>query len=414
VCGLGSSAARAARIENTSGAHRVLRKIRITHRSLVSFSAPSSSNVHLPPNSVVEIRIDFLARYIGLCRASFAFYFDGGFTVRRSVTASCGDAALHASLAPTTPYVRPPRNRARGGNRNFVHGARPLFSNSAPYKNKMAKHAIPADIDRFSSEARRRGLAAAGEARDRSLASGSDADVVRASCAFSAHLLYSEELQLEEDIKMYDIERTQLNEKNNAYLALTVPGLAEKRPSIMRGDHVLARRLRDGDGVGSTLWQGFVYQVEQAEVLLRFDRAFHARHTQGEAYEVSFTFARRGMRLMLQGLKLCAESDVFRNILHPDSEASARYLSQAAAALPAPPPLAFINRDLNAQQRQAVQALAGRARGCERQPPSVLAAFRNLFIGERRDLLPTPYIIFGPPGTGECAITILTLCILEL
>ena len=47
-----------------------------------------------------------------------------------------------------------------------------------------------------------------------------------------------------------------------------VPGLAEKRPSILKGDHLFARFSADGEG-GKT-YKGYVHFVELEEVALGF------------------------------------------------------------------------------------------------------------------------------------------------
>ena len=54
-------------------------------------------------------------------------------------------------------------------------------------------------------------------------------------------LLHVEELQMEIDIRQYDMKAAQLRRCDNPrLLALTVPGLAESRPSLLRGCHSTA------------------------------------------------------------------------------------------------------------------------------------------------------------------------------
>ena len=48
------------------------------------------------------------------------------------------------------------------------------------------------------------------------------------------NLLWTEEIQMNIDILSYNIENTSFTKKDS-YLMLQVPGLAEKRPSILRG-----------------------------------------------------------------------------------------------------------------------------------------------------------------------------------
>lgn len=55
-----------------------------------------------------------------------------------------------------------------------------------------------------------------------------------------AHLLWSEELQLHTDLSEFDLvgEKASILSWRGRHLALHVQGLAEKRPSVLKGDHV--------------------------------------------------------------------------------------------------------------------------------------------------------------------------------
>ena len=57
-------------------------------------------------------------------------------------------------------------------------------------------------------------------------------------------LLHLEELQMEHDIRHYDLESVPMTwdpiDQNPRLLTLEVPGVAESRPSVLRGDHLFA------------------------------------------------------------------------------------------------------------------------------------------------------------------------------
>ena len=42
-------------------------------------------------------------------------------------------------------------------------------------------------------------------------------------------------------MRSYDMERVSMRRRGNDYLSLEVPGLAEKRPSLVHGDYIIAR-----------------------------------------------------------------------------------------------------------------------------------------------------------------------------
>lgn len=70
------------------------------------------------------------------------------------------------------------------------------------------------------------------------------------------------------DIHSYDMEHARL-ERRGAFFYLNVPGLAEKRPSVLRGDRI---RLRPSNG--GKWFEGAVTAIEQLQVGLRFHPSF--------------------------------------------------------------------------------------------------------------------------------------------
>jgi helicase MOV-10 len=79
-------------------------------------------------------------------------------------------------------------------------------------------------------------------------------------------LLHLEELQQEIDVRSYDIQGAELFKSPNGgkYIGLRVPGLAEARPSVLRGDALYVSRADGSDG--GKEWQGYVHIVRQEEV----------------------------------------------------------------------------------------------------------------------------------------------------
>ena len=76
---------------------------------------------------------------------------------------------------------------------------------------------------------------------------------------------------MEEDIQRYNIAEAKLNPVSKGCLALTVPGLAENRPSLIRGDRLFVRKVKADGTRKDKEYEGFVHRVERDEVHLKFN-----------------------------------------------------------------------------------------------------------------------------------------------
>ncbi len=72
------------------------------------------------------------------------------------------------------------------------------------------------------------------------------------------------------DIQKYTMESAKLDEER-PFLTLDVPGLAENRPSLVRGDRLFVRKLAaDGTCREPTKYEGYVHHVGLNKVFLKF------------------------------------------------------------------------------------------------------------------------------------------------
>ena len=76
-------------------------------------------------------------------------------------------------------------------------------------------------------------------------------------------LLYLEEISLTIDLQRYEMESAILR-PSGEYLSLTVPGLAEKRPSLMIGDRAIVSFSWD-DSRGLRIFLGFMFNIHNAQ-----------------------------------------------------------------------------------------------------------------------------------------------------
>ncbi|GFO01919.1 RNA helicase mov10l1 [Plakobranchus ocellatus] len=217
-------------------------------------------------------------------------------------------------------------------------------------------------------------------------------------------LLHLEEIQMQMDIKQFALTRVCLRHVGE-FLALTVPGLAEGRPSVLIGDKIILYNPSDPDGPS---YEGFVHEMTCTDVHLKFNPNFHGSYA-GEDYNVEFTFNRSPLRKCHQAVSLAVQY-LGRKVLFPkDLELKSpqikltdvmpfeediercRFSKQDVRSKTVPsyiPPSSgprtscqkgwnFFNSKLNQRQKAAVM---------------------NILIGQAR---PVPYVIFGPPGTGK-------------
>lgn len=183
-------------------------------------------------------------------------------------------------------------------------------------------------------------------------------------------LLHLEEIQMEVDIKKYDLygKTMTLDKTNKKLLILKVPGVAENRPSVLRGDK-LNVCLSDDRNQPITVYEGYVHRVELDKVKLGFSRKLLQKFINNMKFDVEFNINRFPLRLQHRALELAVQH-ALGNVLFPTDKGTGH---------PELPHLSMFNKDLenNPEQKSAVQ---------------------HILSGTSR---PAPYLIFGPPGTGK-------------
>jgi helicase MOV-10 len=180
-------------------------------------------------------------------------------------------------------------------------------------------------------------------------------------------LLWQEESQMDIDIRHYDMEKAVMKSVSGGYLALQVPGLAEKRPSLLKGDRLFVTT----SGLYKQ-FEGYVHHMRQEEVWLKFSKRFHKDvYVAGMTVTVRFAFNRLPLRLQHRAV---AKNKLPPSVLFPLEEHIGNQ-----GRMTTKPIRKFFDRNVerNRQQKMAVQGIVS---------------------GSSR---PAPYIIFGPPGTGK-------------
>ncbi|XP_035761375.1 putative helicase mov-10-B.2 isoform X5 [Neolamprologus brichardi] len=187
-------------------------------------------------------------------------------------------------------------------------------------------------------------------------------------------LLYLEELQMEVDIKRYNIpnadreQATMTKDKTNKkLLVLEVPGVAENRPSVLRGDKLLVYPV----GEPGVKYCGYVHSVQLDSVKLGFSSQLLSRFVEGMKFNVEFTINHVTLRLQHRAAELAFSRRLERVLF------------------PVEPNMSFQPNDLPNLRLFDWQL---------EKNPEQYQAVQHIVAGSSK---PAPYLIFGPPGTGK-------------
>ncbi|KAJ3561910.1 hypothetical protein NP233_g9904 [Leucocoprinus birnbaumii] len=322
-------------------------------------------NRKLSSSRPIVIKMTFAQGYIGRYQERVELQFEDEqlrkrFIIARTLRAIIGDATTHEELKARAPYT--PRDRSkRQPEVNVVEGVAAPSLNAIPYVTKLPLANIPKHLLSTlssSSHATRENLNSIQRAfLPRLLDSESHGRHFEA-------LLWIEEHKMEQDLERYDMEETTLL-RHNQYYYLGVPGLAEKRPSVLIGDRILVRKQDDPQGH----WHaGHVHVVRRDEVGLVFHHSFRG-WTATQKYHVRFKLTRIPLQRQHQAL-----ATVFTEsrILFPTSA----HLPMASAA-----------RRMTSTINKLIQS-----------NPAQLQAVTSIVAASPGSL---PFVVFGPPGTGK-------------
>ncbi|CAK5278901.1 unnamed protein product, partial [Mycena citricolor] len=280
------------------------------------------------------------------------------FVIMRTLAVIVGDRDDHENLRPSAPYV-PRKRTARQPETNVVEGVAPPSLRVIRYVVVLPESPIP------------KALSAA-------LATGTASSIVQnmrtvflppvlnsdAYPRHFKHLIWIEEHQMERDLQYYDITEAKLT-VHHPYHYVSVPGLAEKRPSVLVGDRILVQQT----GAAAGHWfEGGVHVVRKEEVGLRFHSSF-GKASPLARFTVRFKLNRHPVRRQHLALDTAFDED---RVLFPEQTHMPAGLVPSKRIQVKNPLIAH-----NPPQLQAVVSIV------ERAPGSV------------------PFVIFGPPGTGK-------------
>ncbi|OAD54050.1 putative RNA helicase armi [Eufriesea mexicana] len=191
-------------------------------------------------------------------------------------------------------------------------------------------------------------------------------------------LLYLEEIAQKINMQQYNINSTVMRHCGE-YLVMQVPGLAEKRPSLLIGDRAIVCFKWD-NSEGKLKYEGFIHKVTNSEIFLKFNYKFHQEYNY-EDCQVTFKCSQSVMQYCHNAINMAVHR-LGQNFLFPTHVVEKEPQVNAIIAQVQKRKLLWFNKNLNFYQKEAV---------------------KNILKGHAR---PLPYVIFGPPGTGKT----ITLC----
>ncbi|KAG8727765.1 hypothetical protein FRC10_005656, partial [Ceratobasidium sp. 414] len=277
------------------------------------------------------------------------------------IKAIIGAPEDHEELKPIAPFTR---KKEKDNNdwhrRRMLRGKPPV---STPDFMRLGFYDVPEEFRRnFNIESNRPGVAALLIHLRSLLPTPLD---INTYTKYWTTLLWHEELQMELDLKLYDMEKVPVRHVSSLDYSLTVPGLLEKRPSVIVTDLVAMKE--PGASYRGLLHGGFVTEVQQSDLILRMHESFPS--VSNQLWDVRFTVNRLLLRRMHDAINKAGPHE---RILFPN--ASHRKLSVGGGSS-----IPRLDRKVASNFQQSM-------------------AVRHILTQPAGDV---PFIIFGPPGTGK-------------
>ncbi|XP_029287551.1 putative helicase mov-10-B.2 isoform X2 [Cottoperca gobio] len=339
----------------------------------------SASPLVLSPGESYEVVVRYMLNHYGYFPATMYFEFSPdlpgsvSFCIVREMEAAAR-TPLAVELGPVSPYkpfrtvtYKPVRNVTVEGVFPEKSSAQPLTAgrlvnyNYSHYLKDLAKQRM--EDSEYLSPAARQQLESVKDLLKSPLKMKTYADRFHL-------LLHLEEIQMEVDIRKYDLHNQTMTQDKDIpkLLTLRVPGVAENRPSVQREDCL--RVTKSGDTVQPiTVYNGYVHRVELDSVKLGFSKRLLQDFNSNMKFNVEFTISRYSLKLQHRAVDLAVKHKL-EEVLFP---------SGAAEPILPMPKLRMFNHKLE-------------------NNPEQCAAVQRIVAGSSK---PAPHLVFGPPGTGK-------------
>jgi helicase MOV-10 len=335
----------------------------------------------LPSKSQATIKFNCKAKKWGYFQSEMQFHFQRQskvFVITRTVKGFVGDRDLFENLMPKTEYVRKQRSATVVADEEEFIGAGhvpELVADVKKYVRPLNVYPVPHKLRQLIyAPASAREMPAHEEFVQEFLPK--DYGPLGSYSMHYSHLLWAEEAQLEIDIKQFTMLRTDvISQSGGRSFLISVPGLAEGRPSILIGDSILVKK---SDTPNSRAFEGRAVDVRLNEVVLKFHEKFKKSYIKGQKYDVQFRYNRNPWRRMQLAVATTSEQFTGLDTIYRGKEAEKK-TKMAVEGLKIANEYKWkpFNRMLfdNPEQRKAISII-----------------LNDLFM-------PFPFLIHGPPVT---------------
>ncbi|KZT00673.1 P-loop containing nucleoside triphosphate hydrolase protein [Laetiporus sulphureus 93-53] len=312
-----------------------------------------------------RLKLTFRHQNVGRYEGRLEIHFQRSgqnFMIVRRFKATIGDTADHELLKVMKPYVKHRRVPWRRASQ-FLPGSPPPAMNAVPWKKKLEMYPTPENII----------AALRARASPLQIIEFIRQSILPATFNETSHglylqvLLWIEEYRMEQDMRSYDLADATFK-KEGRYHFLDVPGLAEKRPSVLIGDRI---EVQTSGATDDRCFEGWVHLVRRDDVGLDFHPSFKPIGSQ--RYNVRFQLNRIPLRRQHQALRIYRSK--LARLLFPQPQHVGLTASVSATDLS----LVYFDARVGNNAAQAT-------------------AVRSIVELRKRA---APFIIFGPPGTGK-------------
>ena len=382
---IGKEADLAFKLENTSSSVVTLLGFASSPKSAsssVATVAVSSSSMTIAAKSSIIVTLTCTAIQFGHFQTELDFQFSRGgqktvISITRTLVAFIGDNQLYQDLKPKQPYQRR-KIQASITQNGFVPADKISELDGTFNINKYVVQLPWYDIPPKVKEAVF--ASSAGKTmpvhKQFALDFFKDPMTLGSYKAFHSNLLYAEESQMELDILRYSMFGVSLKMKTGIQptYELDVPGLAEARPSVLKGDSVFVKQ----SGSKKKPFEGRATEIRNNSVVFKFSQAFDRSFLNGQRFDVQFKYNRipwRRMQFAVEQVNDITDWDK----MYRSSLASQKVQEKAKSfkALQACPPSTW-----NPFNKLIAQN------------PEQCRAVTTIVTGSHR---PFPFLLFGPP-----------------
>ncbi|KAG7085878.1 hypothetical protein E1B28_003411 [Marasmius oreades] len=321
-------------------------------------------NRTVSPSSTVQLKVNMTTQHYGRAEDRLEVTLDSPqlrsqFVIARKLCVHVGDQSTLNDLKPKIPYTPRDKSAPRQPETKIIPGEPAPFSSAFPYARQLPRAKIPGPLANDLSSGTTREIID----KMRSVYLPLVFDSTGYGKHFK-HIIWAEEYQMDLDMGHYDMHNAKLRKNNQSYY-LAVPGLAEKRPSVLVGDKILVQP----HGAPTGIWfEGGVHTIREIEVGMKFNKKFAPKPT--DLFSVRFKLNRSSVRRQHQALDWKV---VQERVLFPDPE------HLGSGGIPQGLPRSTFNPVIanNPRQLQAVTSILHAPAGS------------------------VPFVLFGPPGTGK-------------